>query len=184
MQLVRHRIVSRQFLGSVLLAVVAVLMLGGCGWHLQGATRLPASMVAIRIDTQDPYSDFYRELRAGLLMAGAQLTTQDSESSAVIYVKVDQAGQRLSSVSTSNRPEQYEVYYRIAYSVKIGSVQTIPEEPMELATNYSYDTAAVLAKQREQLDIQQALARELAEQVLRRLTTANSQISKSNAADN
>jgi LPS-assembly lipoprotein len=182
MQLVRHRIVARQpmFLGP--LAMLAALLLAGCGWHLQGAARLPASMGSVRIDTKDRYSDFYRELRARLLSAGAQLTSQESTSSAVIHIETDQTGQRLSSVSTSNRPEQYEVYYRVTYSLEIGGAKTIAEQPMELTANYSYDTAAVLAKQREQLEIQQALARELAEQVLRRLTASTIHVPENQAA--
>jgi LPS-assembly lipoprotein len=181
---VRRPIVSRQlvFFGS--LSILAALLLAGCGWRLQGSARLPASMVSVRIDTQDRYSDFYRELRAHLLIAGAQLTAQESVSSAVIHVKVDQTGQRMGPVSTSNRPEQYEVYYRVAYSLEIAGVEIIAEQPMELTANYSYDTAAVLAKQREQLVIQQALARELAEQVLRRLTASSTHVPVSQAAGN
>ena len=144
------------------------VVLSGCGWHLQGSARLPASLAAIRIDTQDPYSDFYRELRASLMAAGAQVTTnlntQDSQASAVVHVKADQTGQRLLSVSNVNRPVRYEVYYNVVYSVDVAGVETIPDQPMELATNYSYDATAVLAKQREQLNMQQALARELAGQ--------------------
>ena len=38
----------------------------------------------------------------------------------------------------------------------------------------SYDSAAVLAKQREQLSMQKALAREIAGQILRRLASVKS----------
>jgi LPS-assembly lipoprotein len=152
-----------------------LLAVAGCGWHLQGSERLPAAMVAIQIDTQDRYSDFYRELRASLLAAGAQLTTQSTTPSAVVHVKKDEAGQRLSSVSTHNRPEQYEVFYRVVYSIEVGGAEKIAEHPVELTANYSYDTTAVMGKQREQLGIQQGLARELARQVLRQLTLVDTE---------
>jgi outer membrane lipopolysaccharide assembly protein LptE/RlpB len=43
-----------------------------------------------------------------------------------------------------------------------------------LTAAYSYDSNAVLAKQRERTGVQQALARELARQVLQRLASLKS----------
>jgi len=128
-------------------------------------------MHVIRIDTQDAYSDFYRELRGDLLAAGAQVKTQAATAQAVVHVKVDRTGQRVASVSARNRPEQYEVFYRVEYSVELAGMEVIPAQPIELTANYSYDSAAVLAKQREQLSMQKALAREIAGQILRRLAS-------------
>jgi outer membrane lipopolysaccharide assembly protein LptE/RlpB len=178
--LFRRRIRSLSAILYPLLCVGSLLSVVGCGWHLQGSARMPASMTTVHIDTQDRYSDFYRELRTSLLAAGAQLTAQSevqpptqTAAPAVIHIKKDETNQRLSSVSTNNRPEQYEVYYRVVYSVDVGGVEKISDQPLELTANYSYDTTAVLAKQREQLSIQQGLARELAGQVLRQLTLAD-----------
>jgi LPS-assembly lipoprotein len=185
----RRRIGSQSAILYPLLCVGILLAVAGCGWHLQGSERMPASMTAIQIDTRDRYSDFYRELRTSLLAAGAQLMPQpetqlpaQAAAPAVIHIKKDETNQRLSSVSTSNRPEQYEVYYRVVYSVDVGGVEKISDQPLELTANYSYDTTAVLAKQREQLSIQQGLARELAGQVLRQLTLADTEVADDRVA--
>jgi outer membrane lipopolysaccharide assembly protein LptE/RlpB len=177
--LFRRRIRSLSAILYPLLCVGSLLSVVGCGWHLQGSARMPASMTTVHIDTQDRYSDFYRELRTSLLAAGAQLTAQSevqpstqAAAPAVVHIKKDETGQRVTP-STKNRPEQYDVYYRVVYSVDVGGVEKISDQPLELTANYSYDTTAVLAKQREQLSIQQGLARELAGQVLRQLTLAD-----------
>lgn len=162
------------FTWRALSACLGIAALSGCGWHLQGSAHLPATLVKIRIDTQDAYSDFYRELRSQLVLAGAQLAVLGSTDGvtlplAVVHVNADETGQRLTSVSARNRPEQYEVYYSVKYFVELSGTVVIPDQSMELTASYSYDSTAVLAKQREQSGIQQALARDLAAQVLRRL---------------
>ena len=148
-------------------------VLAGCGWRLQGAEQLPQSMAVIRIDTADTYSDFFREMRGQLQAAGA--TVQNSNGTApapaVMQVHRDETGQRVLSVSARNTPEEYEVYYRVEYSVQVGGAEIIPRQELQLTASYSYDSRIVLAKQHEQQGMQQALARELAAVVMRRLST-------------
>ena len=145
--------------------------LSGCGWRLQGSETLPRDMSVVRIETVDVYSDFYRELRGRLQAAGAQVQTSGNgaDTAAVMRVHADQTGQRVVSVSVLNQPEQYEVYYRVEYSVSLHGVEVVPRQELQLTSNYSYDTRTVLAKQHEHDVLQQSLARELAAMVLRRL---------------
>jgi LPS-assembly lipoprotein len=177
------KVLAKPFAGSATqryFQLLVIACLSGCGWHLQGSTRLPEAMSAIHIDTQDAYSDFYRELRAQLIAAGANVQTQASTARAVVRVKADQTGQRIASVSARNTPEQYEVFYSIEYSVNLAGSEVIPNQRMELTANYSYDSTAVLAKQREQQSMQQALARELAGLVLRRLASVSAAATTAN----
>ena len=58
-----------------------------------------------------------------------------------------------------------------ASSVASGGTELIAPQRLELTRDYSYDTAAVLAKQREQAVLREALARDLASLVLRRLAS-------------
>ncbi|HTE40850.1 MAG TPA: LPS assembly lipoprotein LptE [Steroidobacteraceae bacterium] len=173
---------SKSFATAVLTALLGVWMLSlsGCGWQLQGTARLPESMRAIRVETKDAYSDFSRELRERLSAAGADVQGLGIDakrgadpSRVIVNIHLDESGQRVLSVSSRNTPEEYEVYYRIEYSVQVGNAEVIARQPLELTTPYSYDPRAVLAKQREQFGLQQALARELAGLVMRRLGSVN-----------
>lgn len=165
-------------LRKIVAAAIASAILSGCGWHLQGTAKLPSSVAVVQIETEDAYSDFYRELRASLLATGARVVTNGTlgEADAVrLHIKIDQAGQRLSSVSARNRPEQYEVFYTLEYSADWRGAEVIATNSLELTANYSYDTTAVLAKQREQMTLQQGLARELVHQVIRRIAALDLQ---------
>jgi len=159
----------------VVLAACALILLGGCGWRLQGTARLSEQMAVTYVETEDRYTDFSRALGDSLRASGARLTADRRDATAMIRILSDKSGQRVLSVSARNTPEEYEIYYAIEYSVVslseegAGSKELIEPQKVELTRDYSYSTTAVLANQREQIILRQALARDLAALLVRRL---------------
>jgi LPS-assembly lipoprotein len=151
------------------LLLCLALAVSSCGWRLQGIQRLPPAMSITYVDAADPYSDFNRALRESLKAAGAELVEDSKQARAIIRVRRDESGQRVLSVSARNRPEEYEVFYIVEYSVEGVGGELLEVQMLERKRDYSYDEAALLAKQREQEILTDALARELAGLVLRRL---------------
>ncbi|HEY4369333.1 MAG TPA: LPS assembly lipoprotein LptE [Steroidobacteraceae bacterium] len=155
---------------AVLLALL-LSTLSACGWRLQGTARLPELMAVTYVDSDDRYSDFNRALRESLTASGARLATDRSTATAIVRIRKDQSGQRVLSVSARNTPEEYEVYYTVEYSVDGVNGELIAPQTLNLTRDYSYDETAVLAKQREQAVLREALARDLAGLVIRRLAS-------------
>ncbi len=153
----------------LLVSLCLTSALAGCGWRLQGTTKLSPVMATTYVDTKDRYTDFNRALRESLQASGARLTNDESEATAVVKIIKDVSGQRVLTVSGRNTPEEYEVFYAIEYSVNGRTEELIAPEKLELTRDYSYDETAVLAKQKEQSMLREALARDLAGQVVRRL---------------
>ena len=142
--------------------------LAGCGFHLQGVARLPPAFATTHLVAEDRYTDFHRALADALRASGSQLAGADAAST--VEVLADDSGQRVLSVSASNTPTEYEVYYTIRYRVRIGDKEVLSPKVLTLTKDYSFDEAAVLAKEQEQEQSRGALARELAALVMRRLT--------------
>lgn len=155
----------------MLLAVMAVSLVSACGWRLQGTARLPEIMSVTYIESEDRYTDFNRVLRESLQASGARVTSDKSQATAVLRIRKDQSGQRVLSVSARNTPEEYEVFYSVEYSVESTTGELIAPQQLERTRDYSYDERAVLAKQREQGVLREALARDLAGLVIRRLAS-------------
>jgi LPS-assembly lipoprotein len=140
----------------------------GCGFHLQGSAPLPPAFHATRVMASDRYTDFHRALVESLTAAGA-VVTESGDVGAVVEIMDDQPSQRVLSVSGSNTPTEYEVYYSIRYRVLLNGQEVIAPSRLELSRDYSFDTTAILAKEQEQATIRLALARELAGLVMRRV---------------
>ena len=160
-----------------ILMLTCCLVLSACGWRLQGTTRLSGVMAVTYVETEDRYTDFNRALRDSLRASGVQLAGTPAEATAIVRIIRDDSGQRVLSVSARNTPEEYEVYYRIEYSVagldqeRSASAELIAPQRLELTRDYSYDVTAVLAKQREEAILREAMARDLAGLVVRRLAS-------------
>jgi LPS-assembly lipoprotein len=154
-----------------LLLVCLAAVLAGCGYRLQGTSKLSPVMATTYIETNDRYTDFNRALRESLEASGARVANNKDEATAVVRILKDESGQRVLTVSGRNTPEEYEVYYSIEYAVEGRTEQLIPPQRVELTRDYSYDERAVLAKQKEQAILREALARDLAGLVVRRLAS-------------
>jgi LPS-assembly lipoprotein len=127
-------------------------------------------MAVTYVDAEDRYTDFNRALQDSLRASGARLARDRRDASAIVRILGDESGQRVLTVSARNTPEEYQVFYAIEYSVSNQAGELIEPQRLELTREYSYDTTAVLAKQREEAILREALARDLAAMVVRRLT--------------
>jgi len=90
----------------------------------------------------------------------------------VLVVSSDDTGQRVLSVSARNLPREYELYYAVTVSLRTGATSLMDPETIVVTRAYTYDETQVLGKSAEEAVLRDALARDLARQVLRRIETA------------
>ena len=151
------------------LVAAAVLAVAGCGFHLQGRQPLPEAFAYTYVDTQDEQTDFVQDLRKALLSSGVNVIRTKGSSGATISVHEDELTERILSVSARNIPTEYELTYRVEFSVTSGGRTLIEREEISATRDISFDEAQLLAKEREQEILREALARDLVALVMRRL---------------
>ncbi len=152
------------------LAVAALaLSAAGCGFRMQGATALPAGLERIYIATKDELTPFAVELRKAVDDAGAEMAANAAEADVVVRIAQDRTGRRVLSVSTRNTPQEYQIFYAVEFSVERGEQRLVAPQPIELTRAISFSESDVLAKDREERILRDAMARDLADLVLRRL---------------
>ena len=152
-----------------LAAAGLALALGACGFHLQGTAKLPPTLERTHVAAEDRYTEFNRALADALRASGVRLAAARADATAVVEVLEDVTGQRVLSVSARNTPREYEVYYTVRYRVTAGDRELLAPQSLTLTREYSFDETALLAKEREQELLREALARELSALVMRRL---------------
>ena len=145
--------------------------LAACGFHLQGRTPLPQSVKTAYVQANDQQTDFVQSLRKALLISGARLPADKNTASSVVYILKDEVVKRTLSVSALNQPNEYEVTYNIRFSVSTGDKELLAPQDISAKRSYSYDEARQLAKEHEETILRQAMARDLADRVIRQLST-------------
>jgi LPS-assembly lipoprotein len=150
-------------------AALIALTAAGCGFHLQGRQPLPEAFAYTYIDTKDEQTDFVQDLRKALLASGSKVIRTRGSSGATINVHEDELTEKILSVSARNIPTEYELTYRVKFSVDSGGKTVIDHEEISATRDISFDEAQLLAKEREQEILREALARDLVALVMRRL---------------
>ena len=122
------------------------------------------------VDAVDTHSQFYRELRAQLRMAGVDLVGGGAHATATLSILFDDTGQRVLSVSARNVPTEYEVYYTIEYALNAGSKTLLDTQTLTLTRDYTYDSRLVLGKAREEDLLREAIVKDLVRIVLKQIS--------------
>ena len=130
---------------------------------------MPAAFAYTYIDAKDEQTDFVQDLRKALIASEVQVIRTQGSAGATINVHDDELTERILSVSARNIPTEYELTYRVKFSVTSGGKTLIDSEEVSATRDISFDEAQLLAKEREQEILREALARDLVALVMRRL---------------
>jgi LPS-assembly lipoprotein len=145
------------------------LSLAGCGFRLQTPADLPEGIRTAHVAATDLLTPFAVELRRGLERAGLEVLPSEQGADVVIRVRRDRTGRRVLSVSARNTPQEFEIWYVVDYSIERPGSDPVVAQPLELTRNLTFDERLLLAKDHEEALLRDAMARDLADLVLRRL---------------
>jgi LPS-assembly lipoprotein len=146
-------------------------LLAACGFHLQGRAPLPQSMKAAYVQATDQQTDFVQSLRKALLTSGARPAIGKSTASSVVNILKDEVVRRTLSVSAQNKPNEYEVTYLVRFSVSAGDKELLAPQEISATRSYSFDETRLLAKEHEEAILREAMAHDLADRVVRQLSS-------------
>jgi len=147
----------------------ALLAISACGFQLQGVTTYSPQLAAVYLDVPDPNSELAFQLRRSLESAGVTLARNSTDATATIRIAAEKFGRRVKSVSAQNRPTEFEVYYEVEYLVTTPAETLVPREPLARTRVFPYSERDILGKQQEEDLLRDALAREIAGVITRRL---------------
>ena len=131
---------------------------------------MPEGMERTHIQTQDPFSLFYRAFRAELQASGVNIVDSMDEATAVFTIYHDNTDQRVLSVSARNVPTEYEVFYAIQYGLQSGDVSLLEVQDMTVTRDYTYDATLVLGKAKEEELMRNAIVEDLVRIVLKQIS--------------
>lgn len=176
MTVVQHAVCHRPALIGFF--VLASTLLGGCGFHLQGASPLPEGIDAMYVSYSDDYRvgdpplvDTLRQrLRErhilGDIGAPARLSIEDIDNR-----------QRIVSVSPiDGRVAEYELTTEVSFDYGVNGASQLENERLKVSRSYSFDDTERLSAEQEQSELLTSMHEELANMILLRVATANDKL--------
>jgi len=136
-----------------LICLLLLLQLTACGFQLRGAFELPAALSTVYIDARSS-TPLLQDLKLILKTNGASVVDDATAATSTIKIEKEETAQRVISVDSSGRAREYELSYKVTFSVSVAidsehQKVMIDSRKLELIRDYVYDSEAVLGKSRE-----------------------------------
>jgi len=156
--------VSRRSLSSL----IALSLLGGCGFRLRGTTALPFRRLRLGFD---PLSPLGQELRRQLAtVPDLQLVDDPRQADALFDVLEDSFNRTVSSRTAAGQVRELSLTARLRFRLRTGEGEEWLRETMiEQNQLMSYSETAALAKEGEEAQLARSMREDIAAQVVRRL---------------
>lgn len=151
--------------------LASVLVSSGCGFQLRGAAPVSPALqpLAIQCSNNVP-TELCSAVTDQLRLGGVNLTSPAQADYRLRLTRFEQT-RRASAVTLQGSAAEYELRQRVWIDVMTSdSLPLVADSELSSSESYRYDEDQVLAKQREQRDIETTLYQRLAQQVIFRLT--------------
>jgi LPS-assembly lipoprotein len=153
---------------------LSLLMLAACGFHLRGSdlqdVRFGFRSIHLKTQGETP---FVAELRRTLAKNRIAVDPRPAEAELILEIDAESATRQILSLSASGRVREYQLGYRVsmrAYDQQ--QVEWLPPNDIQLSRILTYDDAAILAKEQEEMQLYKDMRTDAVAQTVRRLMRA------------
>ena len=157
------------------LTFALALLVAACGFQFQGPLAFPALPHGVRLQSAHGATPLARELKEQLRLARIDLRSESGAGVAVLRLLEDESRESLVAISANNLPTVTEISYRVRYSLTVEGKRLIEGGEREVNYTRVQDEFRVLGMERETEVLREALAEELAWQILRELAALPAQ---------
>lgn len=148
------------------LAIIAALLLAGCGFHPRGQMNFASEISALQLRGPMALVD---ELTV-LLESNDVAVTSDQQSAVLIVEKEMLDRQILSVDSRTGKEREHSLAYTVVYRlISAEGKELLSQQTVHIVRDYVLDEEAILGKDRERDVLQQEMRRSAANQIFRRL---------------
>jgi LPS-assembly lipoprotein len=153
--------------------LVATLLIAACGFQLRGAYSLPFdSLYIAQPESSELRAVIKRSVEAS---TSTRIVADASEAQASLAILGDAQQKRIMSLNSAGRVREYQLERAFTFRVTDARGQEIlPQSTIRITRDMTFDDAAVLSKQAEEVLLWRDIQTDLVQQLMRRLAAAKS----------
>jgi LPS-assembly lipoprotein len=151
-------------------ALLALLSVAACGFHLRGSTELPFETLYVPSATSGIALDLKRHVQAG---SDTRVVDDPKAAQALLQFTEETRAKEILSLNTAGRVREYRLIYRVGFRVADGKGgEYVPRSIVTLQRDITYDEAVALAKETEEELLFRDMQSDMVRQILRRIAAA------------
>mgnify|MGYP000043444415 CR=1 FL=1 len=159
---------------SIVCLLSSSLFLNACGFQLRGIQALPSNLSSINFQCANEKTwDLCRHLSKEFQVH--QITLSEQAEMILVISSVNKQ-QRSLSINTDASTAEYDLIHSVHYQlIHSASQKQISSQRVEASQSYRHQASALIAKEREQDEIQTRLNQEIADIIFRQLSVFDTQ---------
>ncbi|WP_375177598.1 LPS-assembly lipoprotein LptE [Marinobacter mobilis] len=151
--------------------LAAVLAISACGFQLRGAAPVSSALQPLSVQCAGNVPVALCNAVTEQLTLGEVALTEPAQASYRLRLTRFEQTRRTSAITLQGSAAEYDLRQRVWMDLQNRQgLPLIAESELNSSESYRYDEDQVLAKQREQQEIESALYQRLAQQIIFRLT--------------
>lgn len=161
-------------------ALLSASLVSGCGFHLRGKVDLPEQLSAIYI-LQKKATPLRLAVRDALTFAGGNIVKEKSLASATLELEDTQVSRTVRTVNLRGKATSYTLTLRTVFRVLGANNDTLlPAKVASASRKLNFNSAQVLASERESGILIKEMEKDVAQQIIRNLARAGNSSTASN----
>jgi LPS-assembly lipoprotein len=153
---------------SALALAACLCTLGACGFQLRGSLNLPAQLQEMHVSGENEYSELVLALNQYLTSAGVALSDQ---APVTLYILKEERDKQRVAVSKSAYFDEYQLINKATFELRDqAGVAVMTEQTVTAQTLYQDNAEDPASKSNEEYLLRNDLQKNLALQILRRIT--------------
>ena len=155
----------------ILLALLIASLIAGCGFKLRESVTLPYSSLYVALPD---YAEFGADLKRAIRATGStQLAATAAAAQAVLNPAGESREKTILSLNSAGRVREFQLRYRYAYRVQDPQGHDLIDPvTIVLTRDFTFDDAAILAKEQEENLLWRDMQNDLVQQIMRRLASS------------
>ncbi|MFT7185694.1 MAG: LPS-assembly lipoprotein [Pseudohongiellaceae bacterium] len=149
-------------------------LISGCGFQLRGTQALPDSLNSLNFQCANEKTwDLCRQLSREFQLHQIKLS---DEAEMTLTISEVNKKQRSVSIDSNASTAEYDLIYSVRYKLVHAATQTlVSSQLVEASQSYRHKSSALIAKEREQDEIQTKLNQKIANIIFRQLSVFDAQ---------
>ena len=149
-------------------ALLLVLALAACGFHLRGEQKLPFETIFVNTPPNSPLgATLNRQIRSG---TDTRTVEQAGDASAVLDILAEARDREILTLNAQGRAVEYKLIYRLRFRLHDGKGREyIAPTEMRAQRDISINDSQVLSKESEESLLYRDMQTDLVQQLLRRI---------------
>jgi len=164
--------IKQKYFNNLIAAVVMMLVLNACGFHLRGNIPLPDELKNMFVKAPD--GTFEESMEDVLENAGAVLAANQAGADVILNIVTAQTKRTVGTLDDRGKANSYNFLFTVKYELLNAEGFVVRTASLTESRRYNFNPELILESESEEADLQEDMEQDIALRIVRQLSSITS----------